>query len=305
MGGWSLLLLVLLPVVLPLAPASAVNAGLSLVGGGCEGIGEVAYAVLPDLSGAPPIAADCPEVAAAPIAAPIAAPPPVTTPSQPAPGEIVIHYKTAGNSIIVPIEFAGGRTVELPMLFDTGATLTTLDQASLDEIGWSIAPDAPIITTQTAAGPQQSPVTLLSSVRIGGHTVENVTISRCEPCADTHARGLLGMNVSGRFLITIDTINQELTLRPRTGGQTKDVEAWLEMSSTATAWPDGRIDVELKALNQSPIPVGRAVMSVACDAEFEGVLTDIPPGQTTTTTISLPAGTDCTGYTVKLKEAGW
>jgi hypothetical protein len=300
LAGWSLALLVLLPAMLPHAPASAINAGFSLACGTCEGIGELAYAVLPDLGGtaASPVA---PVAAVSPTAAPpIAAPAPTT-----APGDIVIPYQTAGNSIIVPITFQGRHTVELPMLFDTGATLTTLDQASLDDLGLTIAADAPIITTQTAAGPQESPVTLISAVAIGGHPVDNVTLSRCEPCRDDHARGLLGMNVSGRFLITIDTINQQLTLRPRSGGQTKDVEAWLELASSATAWEDGRIEVTLRARNRAPIPVSRAVMSVFCNIEAEGVLTDISPGQTAETTITLAAGADCANYRVKLKEAGW
>ncbi len=307
MAGWSLLLLLLLPVVLPQAPSTAVNRGFGLVCGECEGIGELAYSVLPDLGGgAAPITAPPPiaDVAIPDPAVPDAAPP-VTAPASPAPGDIIIQYETQGNSIIVPVTFEGSRTTELPMLFDTGATLTTLDQASLDSLGLAIAADAPIITTQTAAGPQQSPVTLISAVSIGGHRVGNVTLSRCAACSDENARGLLGMNVSGRFLITIDTINQQLTLRPRQGGQTKDVEAWLEMASSATAWPDGRIDVTLSAKNLAPIPVSRAVMSVHCDAVAEGILSDIPPGQTGETTISLPAGADCTGYQVKLKEAGW
>ncbi|MFT5685155.1 MAG: hypothetical protein ACI8RZ_006104 [Myxococcota bacterium] len=306
MAGWSLALLVLLPVVLPHAPSAMVNAGFGLVCGECEGIGELAYAVLPDFGG------EVAGVPAAPTALPpvadVAAPevtPPTTAPQAPAPGDIVIHYETAGNSIIIPVTFEGSTTVEMPMLFDTGATLTTLDAASLDALGLHIADDAPIITTQTAAGPTQSPVTLISAVSIGGHRIGDVTLSRCAACRNDHARGLLGMNVSGRFLITIDTINQQLTLRPRAGGQTKDVEAWLEMASSATAWPDGRIDVTLSAKNLAPITVGRAVMSVHCDTVAEGVLSDIPPGQTGETTITLPAGTDCTGYQVKLAEAGW
>ena len=250
MAAWSAALLVLLPAALPHAPASAVNSGLGIIGGGCSGIGEWAYSILPSLGGdAPaPAPADCPPQAAAPPRPPPASPPATTTPTAPtAPmpdgtasaDDIVIPYQTIGNSIIVPVTFQGRRTVELPMLFDTGATLTTLDASSMRQAGLSIAANAPILTTQTAAGPQRSPVTLIDAVSIGGHSVPFVTISRCEPCSDEQTRGLLGMNVSGRFLITIDTINQQLTLRPREGGQTKDVEAWLELASSATAGQTG------------------------------------------------------------------
>jgi hypothetical protein len=44
---------------------------------------------------------------------------------------------------------------------------------------------------------------------------------------------------------------------------------------------------------------------VRCSEAFEGTLRDIAPGQVSETTISLPGGTDCSGYTIKLKEAGW
>ena len=85
----------------------------------------------------------------------------------------------------------------------------------------------------------------------------------------------------------------------------EDVEAWLELASSATAWPDGRIDVTLTAKNRAPRRVGRAIMSVICSETFTGTLLDIAPGQIGETTLNLPAGTDCTGYTVKLQEAGW
>jgi predicted aspartyl protease len=314
MAGWSLLLLVLLPAILPQAPSALVNQGFGLACGECQGIGELTYAVLPSPGGTrspaapptpppPPDAADSTDTPSLTDAERSEAAPPVT--ASPAHGDIVIQYETQGNSIIVPVTFEGGRTIELPMLFDTGATLTTLDQAALDALGLRITSNAPIITTQTAAGPQQSPITLISTVSIDGHRVGNVTLSRCAACSNEHARGLLGMNVSGRFLITIDTSSQQLTLRPRLGGETKDVEAWLELASSAVVWPDGRIDVTLSGKNRAPISVGRAVLSVHCDAVTEGILDRIPSGQTRETTISLPAGSDCTNYKVKVKEASW
>lgn len=316
MAGWSLLLLVLLPAILPQAPAALINQGFGLVCGECPGLGEQAYAVLPDIGGdsppaapaAPPPPPDTARSAGAPPPADDARPevtPPIAVTAAPAHDDIVIQYETQGNSIIVPVTFEGGRTLELPMLFDTGATLTTLDQAALDALGLRITADAPIITTQTAAGPLQSPVTLISAISIDGHQIRNITLSRCAACSNEHARGLLGMNVSGRFLITIDTSSQKLTLRPRQGGETKDVEAWLEVTSSAVVWPDGRTDVTLSGKNQAPIPVSRAVLSVHCGAVTEGILEGIPAGQTMKTTISLPAGTDCTNYTVKVKTARW
>ncbi|MDG1484065.1 MAG: retropepsin-like aspartic protease [Myxococcota bacterium] len=314
MAGWSLLLLVLLPAILPQAPAALVNQGFGLACGECQGVGERVYAVLPDLGGASLPAAP-PALPPSPAAARPAAPPPLTDSARPevepsvtaspAHGDIVIQYETQGNSIIVPVTFEGGRTIELPMLFDTGATLTTLDQAALDALGLRITADAPIITTQTAAGPKRSPIALISAISIDGHRISNVTLSRCAACSTEQARGLLGMNVSGRFLITIDTSSQQLTLRPRSGGETKDVEAWLELASSAVVWPDGRIEITLSGKNRAPIPVGRAVLSVHCDAVTEGILDSIPPGQTTETTISMPAGTDCTNYRVKVSEASW
>lgn len=219
---------------------------------------------------------------------------------------MVLPYVREGNSIIIPVTFEGpSGLVELPMIFDTGATLTTLNQDSLDAAGIVVAPDAPEITSQTAGGMRKSRVTFTQGVRIGGRRIENVTLSRCEPCADESARGLLGMNVSGRFLIMIDTEDQRLILRPRRGGQTKDIEVWLDVSAEATRFPNGESEVVLTVNNKGVQSVGRARVLVQCGQDFFGEVTNIPAKGRASTTLSLPSSAQCAAYSIELDEAEW
>lgn len=313
MGGWSLCALVAAPALLPYPAPDAVDAGFGLVGGQCQGIGAVAYTLLPDLSGEQPsavaVAADCPVVAApAPAPAPIPDVPEavVVDPLAVATGDVVLHYEREGNSIIVPILFEGpSGPLELPMIFDTGATLTTLNQASLDALGLVIQPDAPEITSQTAGGLRTSQVTRTPGLTIGGHRVDTVTISQCEPCADEQARGLLGMNVSGRFVITIDTENQRLILRPRAGGQTKDVGPWVDLSGSAMQAPSGDVTVTLTAKNLAEQPISRVRVKINCEPAAYGEITDIPAEGSASTDVQLPGASDCDGYTIEVDEAAW
>lgn len=311
MGAWALCTLIAAPAVLPYPAPTAVDAGFGLVGGQCQGIGDVAYTVLPDLSGDQPAAVaaipDCPDppatasTPAAPVPAAVAA-----DPLAAGAGDVVLNYDREGNSIIVPITFEGPNgPVELPMIFDTGATLTTLNQASLDQLGLVIQPDAPQITSQTAGGLRTSQVTRTPGLTIGGHRVQTVTISQCEPCADEKARGLLGMNVSGRFIITIDTEGQRLILRPRDGGQTKDVEPWVDLSGSALQSPSGDVTVTLTAQNLSEQPISRVKVKINCATAAYGEITDIPAGGSASADVQLPGGADCDGYTIEVDEAAW
>ena len=316
LGLWGLAILLAVPALLPYPAAQAIDAGLGLVGGGCPGIGQVAYRVLPDLSGSDSLAGlpappppDCPPPAApTPAAAAVQVPTePATLTSLAGPGDVVIPYTAAGSAIVIPVAFedASGSTVTLPMLFDTGATLTTLDRASMAEVGLTLAPDAPEITSQTAGGERKSRVTLSPGLSIGGHRVDGVTVSQCEPCADAKARGLLGMNVSGRFLITIDTQAQQLILRPRAGEQTRDVEPWLEISASALQGADGRVEMTLTAQNKSHRAISRARVRVTCGVDSWVDVQDIPPGGSASTSLILPEGSSCPSYRLALDQAYW
>lgn len=319
MAVWSLAILVSTAALLPYPAASAINTGFGLIGGPCSGPGELAFTVLPDLSGNQPLFADqpsCPEPSPSPTPAPDLTPTPTPAPvPTPTPGsdrlgiqptDLVLDYTLDGGSIIVPVTFEGPRgRVELPMIFDTGATLTTLNQESLSALGLVVAPDAPEITTHTAAGLRTSRLTLAPGVVVGGARVEPVSISLCEPCAAGEARGLLGMNVSGRFLMTIDTLQERLILRPRVGGETKDVSAWVGLDASAVQNASGVVEVTLQVQNRAARDIARVSAKITCEREYFGEVRDIGAGQEASNLVTLPTGADCASYTIEVDEAEW
>jgi clan AA aspartic protease (TIGR02281 family) len=197
---------------------------------------------------------------------------------------------------------------EIELLFDTGATLTTLDRKTLAELGIPIPRDSPVAVLQTANGPVESPVVLVDRLWLGHIPVENVSVAVCDPCAQDSSRGLLGLNVTGLFDVTFKTGEEELRLDPAAvdGDRTLDVRHWLQMSASVTMWRMGRIEVVVEAENRAPLEVSEVVVELACgDRSFAVQLDDVPAEGSATTELELPRGTDCRRYQVALRSARW
>lgn len=222
---------------------------------------------------------------------------------------VVLPYEGEGRTLAVQVglDGQGQRSLDRWMLFDTGATLTTLDRTTLAGLGVEVRTDAPEVTVRTAAGDRRTRLALLDRVWIGGMEVEGVTVSVCDACADEDTVGLLGLNVSGRFRVTVDTARHELVLEPRTDEPDRsiDVAPWLDIEATATRWRDGRIEVEVRAVNHSSRTIQEAQVGIRCDDTWVAELRNIPPRGRATSLVALPVGADCDGYTVGLERALW
>lgn len=219
--------------------------------------------------------------------------------------QVALPYEGKGHSMVVPVDFGD---VELPMLFDTGASVTTLDSASLRKIGVRVPADAPEITLHTANGERTAKIVVVDRLWIGGMPVDGVTVGVCEECADERTSGLLGLNVSGQFLVTVDTQRKEVVFQARTGTGDRliDVSPWLHVQANARLYPDTRIEVDVDAQNRSARVVKSAEVGILCaDQHFSATLTDVPAGGTGSTTVSLPRGSDCEHYKVSLDHARW
>ena len=181
-------------------------------------------------------------------------------------------------------------------------------RASLAKIGVRVPADAPEITLRTANGERTAKLVLVPDVWVGGLHVEGVTIGICEECSDERTKGLLGLNVSSQFLVTVDTVRKEVVFQARDGDGERliDVSPWLRVSARATIYPDTRVEVEVTGDSLAPRPIDEAVVGLACGEDrFVARLTDIPPGGTATTVVNLPRGTDCASYKVTLDSARW
>ncbi|MFT5685434.1 MAG: hypothetical protein ACI8RZ_006385 [Myxococcota bacterium] len=227
-------------------------------------------------------------------------------PDGPADG-VVLPFEGEGRSMSLPLQIEGpGGSLEFWMLFDTGATLTTLNQAALDALGVVVPEDAPEVTLRTASGERTAKVALIDRMWLGGLEVEGITIALCEECADSRTTGLLGLNISGRFRVTVDGHRRELILQPRGSiDHSVDLSPWLSIRATAVHWSDGRIEVQVGADSAATRAVEAVEVEIHCDETFTAVLEDIPAGGSKEATVALPLGTDCTDYTVAMRTGRW
>ena len=219
--------------------------------------------------------------------------------------EVALPYEGQGHSLAIPVQMG---TDEFAMLFDTGATVTTLDTATLRRLRIPVPNDAPEIKLRTANGERSARLVQVPEIWVGGMRVAPVTIGVCEECADERVAGLLGLNVSGLFLVTLDTVRKEVVLRAREGEPDRvvDVAMWLGLEAMATIFPDGRVEVEVTGTNRAPRAISYAEVGIRCGEDhFVGELRDLSPSSTGSTRVRLPRGVNCDGYSVSLEHARW
>jgi len=225
------------------------------------------------------------------------------------PATTSIPYLGDGNSMRIGIHADGGEFgEEFNMIFDTGATLTTLNRSSLELLDVALPPDAPTIVLHTAAGEMEAPLALLDAVWLDGEVVEWVTVAVCEDCAESGAAGLLGLNVSSHFRVSIDHEEERIELTPRPGRRNRriDIQPWLDLRATIRRWVDGRVEVEIEVENRSRRQIRSALVEVKCIEErFTVTLDSIPAHETATTNAALPWGSDCAEFEVRPLSARW
>jgi clan AA aspartic protease (TIGR02281 family) len=224
-------------------------------------------------------------------------------------GEVELTYRGDAHSLRVEVEIDGPEIGEaFAMLFDTGATFTTLNYASLQAIGVSIESDAPRVTMQTANGPIEADLVLVDAIWLAGAPVEWVTVAVCDSCANPPAVGLLGLNVSQRFQVSLDHDRQSIRLKPRQGRDNRalDIQNWLRMRSEVREDWNGGVELKLTGINGSRREIESAVVVLECsNSAFSIRLDSIPPKGEATTELTLPRGTDCREQTLDLSRGSW
>jgi len=223
--------------------------------------------------------------------------------------EVELAYRGDAHSLRVEVEIDGPEIGEaFAMLFDTGATFTTLNYASLQAIGVSIGNDAPRVTMQTANGPIEADLVLVDAIWLAGAPVEWVTVAVCDSCANPPAVGLLGLNVSQRFQVSLDHDRQSIRLKPRQGQDNRalDIRNWLRMRSEVREDWNGGVELKLTGINGSRREIESAVVVLECsNSAFSIRLDSIPPKGEATTELTLPRGTDCREQTLDLSRGRW
>jgi clan AA aspartic protease (TIGR02281 family) len=299
---WALVLQAALPVYFPGERREAVSTGLAMLGLGSNlfGLSERIVASLPD---EPTLAT--PELSEAT---------PVTVDVVPA-GEaladdqIALPYEGQGRSLSVPVSWGhGDRELEIDMMLDTGATYSTLSTAGLARLGIFPSDADPVIELHTANGERKAQVVLVDRVWLGDLEVHGVAVATCDDCAMTDSTGgLLGLNVTGGFNLSIDGDRREVvfTRRPNFDRQL-DVKPFIDLSARFTLVPGGRVEVDVHLANDAPRAIQEAVAAVRCeDKQWTVPFPSIQGGVEMDVNRRLPAHTPCDQYEISLHRAVW
>ena len=227
-----------------------------------------------------------------------AAPPPLVAKAEPVPRptvpteslrETAVDLERKGSSYYVGARL--NDSVEVSYLYDTGASLTTVDKATLDRLGVQIPPNAATIRTSTANGVVEVPLVVLETIDVGGARVTGgFTVSQCEPCSDGRKIGLLGLNFTRRYLTTLDESSKKLRLVPRVDALDHrfDVEPFLQYQGVKGSMRSGGFYVTGSVYNRAPRNANNvrvaAILVNSSDKEIarvSGRIGTIPAGGTT------------------------
>lgn len=220
-----------------------------------------------------------------------------------------IPYRGEGQTIVIPVHVDGPDFGEQwQFVFDTGATLTTLSRDALEALDIPIDDNAPNVLLRTAAGEMEAQLALVDAIWLDEEVVEWVTVAVCEPCASPTTAGLLGLNVSSHFRVSIDHETQHIELVPRRGRRNRklDVQPWLEIRSVLRSWDDGRLELSVEVKNRARQGIRSSVLEVKCsDESFTIRLDPIPAFGSVTQLASLPRNSPCDEFQIRPLAASW
>jgi len=123
-----------------------------------------------------------------------------------------VPLRRHGNNLLTQVLFnnrAQGR-----LLLDTGASLTVITPALLQDLGLDYNHPQRKGWFNTANGVVEAPIFLIDRVSIGSQTVDQLEVA-VMALDNQHINGLLGMNFLQHFQFSIDHQNNVLYLSPR------------------------------------------------------------------------------------------
>jgi clan AA aspartic protease (TIGR02281 family) len=125
----------------------------------------------------------------------------------------VVRFKKSGSTMVVNVTLEDKLVV--PLIYDTGASITTLDSATAKKLGLNKRA-ARYVEVETANGSTRQAIVSLSSIEVGGAKVLGpIEVAICDTCSLSGAGGLLGLNFSRAFLTQIDPQVGTITFLPR------------------------------------------------------------------------------------------
>lgn len=223
------------------------------------------------------------------------------------PAEIILPYEGGGRRLSIPVVFShNGREVETTMMLDTGATYTTLPLRVLRELGIQPSSADPTLTLNTANGKRETTASLVDTVWLGDLAVEGVAVTVCEECASREDVGLLGLNVSGGYRVTIDSDDQVVIFNAQDQfDRHLDIRLFTRLSARFQT-RGVRTSAVFTLDNPTPRNVFRAVVNVSCGEQRWTFPLDPTPGRSESKTkVFLPRHEPCERYRFSLEDAWW
>ena len=193
------------------------------------------------------------------------------------PEEVQVSFQKKGSAVVVPVKLRGpAGEAQVNMIFDTGATITTVNQATLDRIGLVIDASAPTVQSHTANGVVVRRLGIIEGAELGrARVLRGLTVSLCDVCAKPAGRdgekavvGLLGLNFSRNFLVTMDHEAGRIGLKPKTPApdHTYDAQHFVRLENARGIWRGATFTVDLVVHNKA----SRALRNVEVSATVDG-----------------------------------
>jgi hypothetical protein len=303
LASWSLGLLLMMPLYFPGERSEALEAGLAIV------LDRTDYAHMPKiisqyLPKEPPLSQPQLQLASAIV---VPKPPPRHQLEDNS-DAISLAYEGEGSRLSIPVVFEHeGKTLEVEMMLDTGATYTTLPPYILKQLHLTPSASAPVLELHTANGIRNAQVVLLDKVWLGDLFLEGVAITMCDDCASDKTAGLLGLNISGSYNVSIDADRQEVAFSRRHNTNRRlDMKPFTELDASFTRYPGGRIEVDVSLQNDSPRAISEVQALILCDQEqWLMPIQNIGPYKSKNIRRRLPEHPPCESYQVSLEQAHW
>jgi len=229
-------------------------------------------------------------------------------------GEVRVSFERRGSGVVVPVSLQGpGGRVEAKMLFDTGASFTTLNEATLRRLGLVVAPEDPTIETQTANGLVRRSLVVIDGVSVGRATVDGgVAVAACDPCASGEVVGLLGLNFSGHFRFTLDHAAGQLVLAARQGpiDHLADILPFVDLSEAKGSWRGPLLTVDVTVRSRAPrglrdVKVAAVVKAEGREGRISGEAKQVPARGSTLLKLQGLPPVRAPSFTLRLESAAW
>lgn len=225
-----------------------------------------------------------------------------------------VMFARHGEGIVVQVDLRNGTNkAKVAMLFDTGATLTTLNRETIEALGIEVPERAPALTTQMVSGTIKTRAVVIDGVGVGGAQVSGgLTVSVCDRCGSDGVVGLLGLNFARHFQVTIDSAAQRLSLEAKqpSPGHVHDIRPFVELVDARSYRSSSEIFIEVWVHNRSPRTLHDlrivAKTTPASAVILTGRLSSLGPYQRIKARLSgRAAGEGAQTFEVELADARW